>query len=111
MERNDDRLESVIFSLSEGPAPGDQGEGGNQCHQYPEAFRVLRQGHPTHIHAKKAGNDVDRQRQHRHHREGKQCAVALFIEVGGDLFLQQFDAFAQGGQVVDDQRKFLGGFA
>ena len=74
-------------------------------------MRVLGQRHTADIHPEKTGNDVDRQGQHRHHRQGEQRAVALFVEVGGDFFLQQFDPFAEGGEVVDDQRKLLGGFA
>ena len=48
----------------------------------------------THVHAKEARDDIDRQRQYRNHRQGKQRAVALFVEVGGDFFLQQLDPFA-----------------
>ncbi|MDT4859567.1 hypothetical protein FQZ97_940840 [compost metagenome] len=33
----------------------------------------------------------------------------MLVELGGNLFLQQLDAFAQRGEITDDQGELLGG--
>ena len=69
---------------------------------------MIGQRDAAHVHAQKAGNDVDGQGHDGNHGQHKQAAVVGLGHAPGYFFLQQLDALLQGGHVAERHVELFG---